>query len=234
MSEQFNHLNQPIGFPMPDWQPRPWPPRTTMHGRYCRVEPLQPDIHAADLYQAYSEDTEGRNWTYLSIGPFSSFTDFQSQMELAASSDDPLFHAIINLKSGKAEGAASYLRIKPTDGVIEVGGLNFAPRLQRTAAATEAMYLMMCRAFDELGYRRYEWKCDALNAPSRRAAERLGFTFEGIFRQAVIYKGRSRDTAWYSIIDTEWPHLKAALEKWLEPGNFDAHGIQRTCLEDFR
>ncbi len=144
--------------------------------------------------------------------------------------DDPLFHAIVDSKSGSAVGVAAYMRIDAANGVIEVGHLNFSPRLQATTAATEAMYLMMRRAFDELGYRRYEWKCDSLNEASRRAASRLGFRFEGVFRQAVVYKGRNRDTAWYSVLDSEWPALKAGFERWLSPDNFDENGCQRRKL----
>src|SRR5262249_19517403 len=151
-------------------------------------------------------------------------------MASTASGSDPLFHAIIDTVSRQAAGVASFLRIDPAHGVIEVGHINYSPRLQRTTAATEAMYLMMRRVFDELGYRRYEWKCDALNAPSRRAAERFGFTFEGIFRQAVMYKGRNRDTAWYSIIDREWPVVRRTYEQWLAAGNFAEDGRQRTAL----
>ena len=144
--------------------------------------------------------------------------------------DDPLFHAVVDRANGRATGVASYLRIEERAGVIEVGHINYAPPLQRTPASTEAMYLMMRRVFDELGYRRYEWKCDALNAPSRAAARRLGFRFEGIFRQATVYKGRNRDTAWFSVLDSEWPALKAAFERWLSPENFDEDGRQRQSL----
>jgi RimJ/RimL family protein N-acetyltransferase len=153
-------------------------------------------------------------------------------MEQTCRGDDPLFHAILDGGTGRAVGVASYLRIDPPVGVIEVGHINYSPALQGTTAATEAMYLMMRRVFDELGYRRYEWKCDALNAPSRAAAERLGFVFEGIFRQATIYKGRNRDTAWYSIVDGEWPRLRDAFERWLDPANFDAQGRQRQRLSE--
>ena len=149
-------------------------------------------------------------WTYLVYGPFARLEDYRTWAEKMAPSDDPLFHAIIDQTTGKAVGIAAYLRIEPAVGVIEVGHIALSPLVQRTPAATEAMYLMMRRVFDELGYRRYEWKCDSLNAPSRAAAERLGFRFEGIFRQATIYKGRNRDTAWYSVIDQEWPARKAA------------------------
>jgi RimJ/RimL family protein N-acetyltransferase len=195
---------------------------------------LQSAVHAHDLYVAYSQDANGRLWTYLPYGPFASFADFQLHIENSALSEDPLFYAIINVNTGKAEGVASYLRITPLHGVMEVGHINYAPRLQKTAAATEAMALMMGHVFDELGYRRYEWKCDALNAASRQAALRLGFVFEGVFRQAVIYKGRNRDTAWFSIVDTEWPAIKEAFEKWLAPDNFDAVDQQRRSLAVLR
>jgi RimJ/RimL family protein N-acetyltransferase len=178
------------------------------------------------------EDKEHRVWTYMSYGPFQAFEDYRGWLESYGTGDDPLFHAVIDLKSSRAAGVASYLNLKPDVGVVEVGHINYSPQLQRTPAATEAMFLMMRRVFDELGYRRYEWKCDALNAASRRAAERLGFVFEGVFRQATIYKGRNRDTAWYSIIDAQWPALKKAIERWLEPGNFDAQGRQRLRLAD--
>jgi RimJ/RimL family protein N-acetyltransferase len=225
----INHLGQPIGFPVPDWSPRERPPRTPMVGRHCRVEPLDPDRHARDLYAAHSEDPESRNWTYFWYGPFDHFDAYREWMLQTAMGDDPLFHAIVNA-AGKAVGVAAFMRIAPAHGVIEVGHVHFAPSLQRTAAATEAMYLMMRRVFDELRYRRYEWKCDSLNEPSRRAALRLGFTFEGTFRQATTYKGRNRDTAWFSLLDSEWPGRKAAMEKWLAPENFDENGRQRRPL----
>jgi RimJ/RimL family protein N-acetyltransferase len=196
-----------------------------MEGRYCRVEPLELH-HACDLWDANAHDTDHRNWTYLRDGPYARFEDYAAWVEDAEATSDPLFYAIM---APKAAGVASYLRIMPEAGSIEVGHINLSPPLQRTRAATEAMYLMMKRAFD-LGYRRYEWKCDALNAPSRAAAERLGFTYEGTFRQANVYKGRNRDTAWYSVIDSEWPNRRAAFERWLAPENFDAEGKQRTKL----
>lgn len=232
--QRSNTLGQPIGFPVPDWTPRPRPPRTPMIGRFCRVEPLEPGRHTHDLHQANRDDGEGRMWTYLSVGPFTDEATYRAWLSGMAASDDPLFYAIVDAPSGQAVGLASYLRIDPPNGVIEVGHLQFSPRLQRTPAATEAMYLMMRRAFDELGYRRYEWKCDHLNAPSRAAAERYGFRFEGIFRQVVVYRDRNRDTAWHSILDTEWPALRHAFERWLDPANFDATSRQRTRLADLR
>ena len=224
-----NEHGQPIGFPLAGWTARPRPPRTPMAGRFCQVEPIDVDRHAADLYAA---NTDPSSWTYLFYGPFKTFERYRRWLADMAALDDPLFYAIAD-RSAKAVGVASYMRIDPPNGVIEVGHLNFSPALQRTAAATEAMYLMMRRAFDELGYRRYEWKCDSLNVPSRAAAERLGFTFEGEFRQAIVYKERSRDTTWYSIIDTEWPARKKAFERWLAPDNFDAAGHQRRSLSEF-
>ncbi len=231
MTHIFNDLGQPIGQPLPDWTPPPLPPRTALVGRFCRVEPLKASRHAADLFAANHADTEGRMWTYLPYGPFDTFNAYMTWLEPQPRSDDPLFFAIIDGATGKAAGVASYLRITPASGSIEVGHIAYAPALQRTPVATEAMFLLMQQAFS-LGYRRYEWKCDALNAPSRAAARRLGFSFEGIFRQATLYKGRNRDTAWYAIIDQEWPALAAAFTQWLDPANFEATGQQRSRLSD--
>jgi RimJ/RimL family protein N-acetyltransferase len=222
--------DQPVGEPVPGWEPRPRPTREPLHGHFCTLEPLQL-THAAPLWNAFSEDREGRNWTYLAHGPYSSLAEFSRWVEGAVQMDDPLFYAI-KVESRGPVGVAAYLRISPEAGTIEVGHIHLSPRLQRTAAATEAMFLMMAQAF-ALGYRRYEWKCDSLNAPSRAAAERFGFTFEGIFRQALVYKGRNRDTAWYSIIDREWPALRQAYQQWLAPSNFDDDGRQRVPLADF-
>jgi|SRR3954468_24102286 len=230
MSELTNDLGQRIGAPVPQWTARPRPLRTPMQGRFCRVESIDPDRHAAELHQANLQDATGANWTYLAYGPFATLDEYRAWMTATCLGDDPLFYAVVDQRTGRAVGVASYLRIDPAAGVIEVGHINYSPALQRTPASTEAMYLMMRRAFDELGYRRYEWKCDALNAPSRSAAERLGFRFEGIFRQATIYKNRNRDTAWYSIVDSEWPALKMAFEQWLSADNFDAAGRQRKSL----
>lgn len=229
MTDTTNHLGQPIGLPLPDWHPPPWPQRTPMQGRFCRLEPLDPDRHAADLFAAYALDVEGRHWTYLASGPFASLDDYRAWMDATCRGDDPLFFAVIDPPTGQATGVASYLRITPASGSIEVGHIHFSPRLQRRPAATEAMYLMMRQAF-ELGYRRYEWKCDTLNAASRAAAQRLGLSFEGVFRQATVYKGRNRDTAWYAAIDSEWPALRDAFERWLDPANFDEAGHQKVSL----
>jgi len=231
---RVNELGQPIGEALPDWSPRPRPPKTPMQGRLCRVEPLDPARHGDDLFAAKQLDKSGRNSTYLFTEPVVDRIAYREWLDQVTAKDDPFFHAIVDPSSGKAVGVATYMRLQPEIGVIEVGNIHFSPLLQRSALATEAMYLMMRRVFDELGYRRYEWKCDALNAPSRRAAERLGFIYEGTFRQALVYKGRNRDTAWYSIIDKEWPTVKAALEAWLEPTNFDSDGRQKRRLADFR
>ena len=229
----MNHLGQPIGDPVPAWTPPPRPARDAMSGAYCRVEPLDAARHAADLFEANRRDADGRMWTYLAYGPFDTLDAYRSWAERMAASDDPLFFAVVDTASGRAAGVASYLRIDPPNGAIEVGHIAYSPALQRTRASTEAMYLMMRRAFT-LGYRRYEWKCDALNASSRAAAERLGFSFEGIFRQATVYKGRNRDTAWYAAIDRDWPRLEWAFTRWLRPENFDGDGRQRARLEDLR
>jgi RimJ/RimL family protein N-acetyltransferase len=228
---ELNHLGQPIGLPVDGWSPPPRPPREAIAGRFCRVEPLSAAQHAADLFAANSLDAEGRMWTYLAVGPFATPEEYRAYAEGIEGSEDPLFHAIVDGATGRALGVAAYLRIQPEHGSIEVGHLAFSPLLQRTPAASEAMYLMMRRAF-ELGYRRYEWKCNALNEPSRAAALRLGFSFEGVFRQATIVRGRNRDTAWFAALDGEWPALRAAFERWLDPANFDEAGRQRARLAD--
>ena len=230
MTEHTNHLGQPIGFPVEGWAARQRPPRRAMTGRFCRVEPLDAERHAAELYAANCEDRDGRMWTYLPWGPYGGFEDYRTAIEAGLRREDFITYAVVDMTSGKAVGVASYLNINPMAGSIEVGGIAYAPALQQKPAGTEAMYLMKRRVFDELGYRRYEWKCNALNAPSRAAAARYGFRFEGIFRQADVVKGRNRDTAWFSITDREWPEIKAAFERWLDPGNFDGDGRQRASL----
>lgn len=229
-----NALGQPVGAAVPDWTPRAFPARESMQGRTCRLEPIDLARHADDLFEAFAADTEGGMWTYLAYGPFATPEAYRAWLGEISSHRDPQFYAIIDEVSGKAVGQASFLRIDPANGVIEVGHLAYSPALQRTTASTEAMYLMMRRAFEEYGYRRYEWKCDSLNDPSWSAAERLGFTFEGIFRQAVVMKGRNRDTTWLSITDAEWPALRDAFEQWLSPSNFGEDGRQRRSLLDFQ
>lgn len=229
MTIEINHLGQPIGGAVVDWVQPALPPREPIEGRHCRLEPLDLAIHATSLFAANQQDTQGFIWTYLPYGPFENFDDYRQWMEKTCLGHDPLFFAIRNLKTDEVTGVASYLRVDPKNGSIEVGHLNYSPKLQKSVAATEAMYLMMRLAF-ELGYRRYEWKCNALNAPSRAAAERLGLTFEGVFRQHTVVKGRNRDSAWYAAIDSDWPQLRNAFETWLSPENFDESGRQRNRL----
>jgi RimJ/RimL family protein N-acetyltransferase len=231
MTQSFNEFGQPIGFPLANWTPPPWPPREPIAGAYCRLEPLDPNRHAADLFDANASGGGDEDWTYLPYGPFPGPAEYRAWMEAKCAGDDPLFFAIVDQADGRPAGVASYLRIAPESGSIEVGHIHYASRLRRSCAATEAVYLLMERAF-ALGYRRFEWKCDALNAPSRAAAQRLGLSFEGVFRQATVYKGRNRDTAWYAAIDAEWPALSKAFQAWLAPTNFDDHGRQRIRLSD--
>lgn len=234
MSQYKNSLNQPIGFPLDSWQTAQHPKGLSMSGQLCRLEPVSSDAHSQDLYNAYILDSENRNWTYLPYGPFAKLEEFQSWIDNSCQGDDPSFFSVIDNKTNKAVGLASYLRIEPAVGVIEVGHIHFSPLMQGRAISTEAMYLMMKLVFDELGYRRYEWKCDALNIPSCTAAKRLGFKYEGIFRQATMYKQRNRDTAWYSILDSEWSSIKQAFEKWLNGANFDPEGKQYKSLSEIR
>jgi RimJ/RimL family protein N-acetyltransferase len=213
-----------------DPAPAKRPQRTTLDGRIVSIVPLDPTAHSGTIYEATCGEENAGLWRYLFEGPFTSRAEFDSHVGQKAKSDDPLAFALLDRSSGDALGWASYMRIEPAHRVIEVGSILYTPRLQRTIGATEAMYLMARHVFEDLGYRRYEWKCNARNAPSRSAALRLGFTFEGIFRQHMIIKERNRDTAWFSMLDSEWPKRKAAFERWLDPANFDANGRQRVSL----
>jgi RimJ/RimL family protein N-acetyltransferase len=215
--------------PAIDHSPARLPRRLSITGRYVTLDPLDPAAHGDHLWDGTSKHDD--LWRYLFEGPFSDRTAFQAHLAKKAASDDPLFFAIVENAARRAVGYASFMRIDPVHAVIEVGSILYTPGLQRTAGATEAMYLMARQVFEDLGYRRYEWKCNALNLPSRRAAVRLGFTFEGTFRQHMVVKGRNRDTAWYSMLDTEWPARKAAFDRWLDPANFDGQGKQRKALE---
>jgi RimJ/RimL family protein N-acetyltransferase len=207
------------------------PARTPLEGSHARLEPLSPATHGAELYRlSHAPEATADLWDYLPYGPFPAQADFTSYLEGCAASEDPLFFALRNLSSGRAEGVASFLNIVPKNASIEIGHIWLAPCLQRTRAATEALYLMMRHSFNDLGYRRLEWKCNAMNEASRRAALRLGFTFEGIFYQHMVVKGCNRDTAWYSILDGEWPAIDAAFKAWLAPENFDEAGRQRQSL----
>lgn len=227
MTEKNAH-GQPVGLPVAGTFPRPRPPHITLEGRYGRLMPLH-ESHAEGLFDAFAEDQAGLGWTYLGNDTWQSVSDAQAWCRTAQASGDPMFWCIEG-SGGTPAGFCSLLRIAPEVGSVEVGFIHFAPRLQRTRLATEVMFLLMQFAFDGLGYRRYEWKCDALNAPSRAAAKRLGFAFEGIFRQATITKGRNRDTAWFSILDSEWPALRGCFETWLAPDNYDSEARQKQSL----
>ena len=219
MPQRINEHGQQIGPDVPAWTPCARPHQSPLTGQYAAVVRLDPAAHSDDLFAAFATDTSGAMWTYMPNGPFTERAVFDAFMTEAKVSTDPLFYAIINKATGRAAGT------------IEVGFIAMSPLLQKTRVASEAIYLMMAHAMDDLGYRRYEWKCDNLNAPSKRAAGRYGFTAEGVFRQATMYKGRNRDTAWFSISDSEWPAIKAGFVAWLDPANFDADGVQRAALE---
>ena len=231
LPEASSAAQSPLGDPVPAFEAKP-PTRTRLSGRYVQLVPLDPVSQAPALFDGVQGHDE--LWTYLFDGPYPDLTSFRTRLDAMAMADDPLFLTIIDSPSGRPVGYASYMRIEPAHRVIEVGSILFLPALQRTRGATEAMFLMAKHAFDDLHYRRYEWKCNALNAPSRQAAVRLGFRFEGIFRQHMIIKGRNRDTAWYSMTDDEWPGRKKAFEKWLDPSNFDSSGHQLQRLSAFR
>ena len=213
-----------------DPTPAPRPQPIVLPGRFVTLRPFDRVAHADALYQATHGLEKEDQWRYMSEGPFASRADFDAAFDKNAGSTDPLFFAIVDNATGVPVGQASYLRIEPRHRVIEVGNIIFTPALQRSRGATEAMYLMARHAFEDLGYRRYEWKCNALNEPSRRAALRLGFVFEGLFRGHMIIKGRNRDTAWFAMLDSEWPLRRANLEQWLAPSNFDSAGRQMLSL----
>jgi RimJ/RimL family protein N-acetyltransferase len=225
----------PLGAPVPGWVPVERPARVPLRGGHVMLRPVDPPNDAADLYAA-SHPPEGdlSIWTYLPDGPYESPEDMRRTLDFAAGSEDPLFFTIVTSADGRPAGMASYLRITPEHGAIEIGYIWFGVGLKRTPAATEAIYLLARHVFDDLGYRRLEWKCNALNAPSRRAADRFGFTFEGVFRKQQVVKGRNRDTAWYAIVDDDWPPIRTAFEEWLAPANFDGDGRQRRGLAQFR
>jgi len=231
MKTTLNELGQPVGELVKDWVVPEEPSRATIKGQYCSLELLNSAAHSSALFEAYSEDQTGTGWTYMPYGPFQKPEAFQDWVTDLSAKSDPLFVAVVDAVSGEAVGMASFMRITPLMGTIEIGHIHFSPKLQGTTAATEALYLMIDHIFS-LGYRRCEWKCDALNKASRKAALRLGFTFEGVFRQAVIVKGRNRDTAWFSIVDHEWPLLSQSFQTWLAAGNFSADGLQKQRLSE--
>lgn len=221
--------DRPLGPLVPNWTPPPAPAPMTLEGRYCRLEPLDAEKHAALLFNAFQG--HDAHYDYLPAGPFHSAAQYHRWVKDVTSDPGNLFFAVFDLRAGAYLGVLSYLRIAPEAGSIEVGNINFSSAMQHSPVSTEAIYLTIKWALDA-GYRRFEWKCNALNAPSRRAAQRLGFSFEGVFRQALVVKGRNRDTAWFAIIDAEWPALKEAYRVWLDPANFDLQGQQRERLGD--
>lgn len=230
---RMNEYDQPVGLDLPDWTKRSRPCADRLEGQYCRLEHLDFKKHKDDLFEAY-RNTEASSWTYLPHGPFQDEEVFSLYLSAIAASNDPFHYAIIDYANGKAMGSLSLMRIDTYSGVVEVGHIIYSDALKKSRVATETQYLLMRYVFDDLGYRRYEWKCDALNAPSRAAASRLGFQYEGIFRNAVIYKNRTRDTAWYAMIEEDWPALKEAFCSWLNEDNFDEEGRQISKLEHFR
>ena len=230
-----NQYNQPIGEALPDFSVGETPHITLLEGNYCWLEPLSVAKHLDDLSDFYLESNAVMpDWTYLSIAPAKNKEALHALLTKQEAAADPYFLTIVDKQTRKAVGTLALMRIDPKNRVIEVGWVNYSPALQRTRMATEAQYLLAKYVFETLQYRRYEWKCDSLNVPSRRAAERLGFVYEGTFRQAVVYKGRSRDTAWFAMIDKEWEANKRALEQWLSPENFDSQGGQRQSLHTIR
>ncbi|MGK9173961.1 GNAT family N-acetyltransferase [Yokenella regensburgei] len=230
---QRNQYGQPVGDALPDWQPRPFPQRVTLEGQYCRLEPLQVG-HAPALFAAHSLAGDTRSWTWLLREPDQDLASFSAWVASVCELQDPLHFAVIDTRRQSPVGSLSLMRIDAANGVVEVGSVHFSPLLTRTVAATEAQWLLMHYVMETLGYRRYEWKCNSLNEPSRRAALRLGFQYEGRFRQALVAKGRNRDTDWFSVIDGEWPQLDQAFRKWLAADNFSADGRQRHTLEAYR
>ena len=229
MSLTTNEFDQPIGPLVHGWTPPAFPAPLKMQRSYCTVEPFDPDAHGSALFDALSEIQS--DWIYLPYGPFTDLASFQDWIQTTCLGDDPQFYTLLENETGNPGGVASYLRITPKSSTIEVGHIHLGPALKRSRAATEAMYLMMDYAFS-LGYRRYEWKCNALNQSSRNAALRLGFTFEGIWRQATVSKGRNRDTSWYSIVDADWPRIRKGFKRWLDASNFDSSGRQLRRLQD--
>ncbi|NTJ07925.1 GNAT family N-acetyltransferase [Rhizobium lusitanum] len=213
-----------------NWSGVPRPERITLEGRYVRIEPLDPARHGAELFASAQAPGAEDRFRYLFEDAPADYAAFSPWLEKSASSTDPLFFAVIDKRTGRAEGRQALMRIDSTHGVIEIGSILWGPAIARSRATTETLYLFASYVFDTLGYRRFEWKCNNLNEPSKRAAERFGFTFEGIFRQHMVAKGLNRDTAWFAMIDADWPRLKAGYERWLSPENFDEAGQQKSKL----
>lgn len=223
---------RPVGPVVDPLPPGSKPDMRPLHGLWVMLEPVSAAHHAKDLWESFAEpDPQGDVWTWMAYGPWPGFEAFESWLKEREAARDPWFYAFIRRDTGKASGMGSFMRCDAANGVIEIGNIWLSPGLQKTREATEAIYLMIRHCFDDLGVRRLEWKCDALNAPSRRAAERFGFTFEGIFRQHMIIKGRNRDTAWFAMLDKDWHVIRAGFERWLRPENFDEKGRQKAKLQ---
>lgn len=229
----INHFGQPIGESLTEWTPRAKPARQAINGQYCRLEPVDPLKHLDALYSAYHRVDNDEDWTYLFAERPADLHSFRLYLQQLSASEDPLQFAVIDLATEQAVGTCAFMRIDGYNGVLELGGINWSPLMKQQRSGTEAIFLMLQHTFDVLGYRRCEWKCDSCNAPSKSAAARYGFSYEGRFRQAIVTKGRNRDTDWFSIIDKEWPTLKQAFNGWLSAVNFDPRGIQRQRLQAF-
>lgn len=232
MAIRLNEFQQPVGRDLTGWVPTKQPEKTVFTGRFCRLERLDVERHVAELYEAFQNSPDARNWTYLPYGPFNSFDEYQNYSMSIEGLNDPFHYTVIDQSTNKAMGTVSLMRIDTANGVIEIGHVVYSPRMQRTPISTEAIALLLNYVFEELGYRRVEWKCDSLNAPSRAAAERFGFTFEGVFRQLQVMQGRNRDTAWYSLLDSEYAVFQSAYKEWLAPENFDESGQQINKLAE--
>lgn len=232
MPVRLNEFQQPIGRDLTEWTPAKQPEKMTLTGQFCRLERLDVEQHVEELYDAFQDSADARNWTYLPYGPFSSCVEYREFLMSMEGLNDPFHYTVIDQSTNKAVGTVSLMRIDTANGVIEIGHVVYSPRMQRTPLSTEVMALLQNYVFEELGYRRLEWKCDSLNKPSRDAAERFGFTFEGVFRQLQVTQGRNRDTAWYSLLDSEYVVIKSAYKAWLSPDNFDESGQQLNKLDD--
>lgn len=230
---ELNEFKQNVGFTVDQWQPRKYPEKVILKGQYCNLIPLNVNEHAEELLKILSFENRGESWTYLPYGPFLSIEEFKDWLNIKCQEYDTFLYAISATDKNNLLGMCGYSRICREHGVIEIGHLHFSNLLKRTRLATEAIYLMMSYVFDDLLYRRCEWKCHVLNEASKRAAERFGFQFEGVFRQSHVYKNRSRDTAWFSVIDQEWPQLKIKFQKWLDANNFDEQGRQKLKFNEY-
>lgn len=232
MTVRLNEFQQPIGSALTGWTPVKHPELTVLNGQFCRLERLDAKQHVEELYEAFQDCPDARNWTYLPYGPFSSCDEYHDFLMSMEGLNDPFHYTVIDQLTNKAVGTVALMRIDTANGVIEIGHVVYSPRMQRTPLSTEVMDLLLNYVFEELGYRRVEWKCDSLNGPSRAAAERFGFTFEGVFRQLQVTQGRNRDTAWYSILDSEYSVFNTAYQEWLAPENFDQSGHQSKKLAE--